>query len=114
MADDINALKEEFKDLKDALMEYGIVANTAKKTGGSLEKGLGKLHATLSKSPFVQLTRTMKGYAQQLKLGFKLATNQNDMTPKEIKQAKEKQHAVQQSCSKTPVLQTTHFNIRTT
>jgi hypothetical protein len=91
MADDINALKEEFKDLKDALMEYGIVANTAKKTGGSLEKGLGKLHASIKKSPFVQLTQSMKGYAEQLKLGFKLATNQNDMTPKEIKQAKEKQ-----------------------
>ena len=53
MADDINALKEEFKGLKDALMEYGIVANTAKT--GVLEKGLGKLQATVAKSPFLQL-----------------------------------------------------------
>ena len=91
MADDIKQLSEEFKDLKNALEEYGIVANTARKTGGTLEKGLGKLRASVNKSPFVQLTKSLKGFADQMKIGFKLATSSNELNDEEIDGLKGKQ-----------------------
>ena len=91
MAEDVGKLRDDFEDLKKSLQEYGIVANTAKKTGGALEKGLGKMRATIAKSPFVQLTKSLQGFAKQTKLAIQLSTNQNDMTEEEIEQAKSKQ-----------------------
>ena len=91
MAEDVTKLRDDFEDLKESLRQYGVVANTASKTGGVLEKGLGKIRATAAKSPFVQLTKSLAGFAKQTKLAIQLSTNQNDMTEEEIEQAKSKQ-----------------------
>lgn len=91
MADDVRALRDDFEELRDALEEYGVMATRARKTGGTLEKQLGKMKAAFNKNPVVQLGKSLAGFAKQTKMAIKLGTSSNDLTEEEIEEMKKKQ-----------------------
>ena len=91
MAQDVQQLRDDFDDLKVALQEYGVIANNVKKTGGLLEKQIGKMQSAFNKNPVVQLGKGIAGFGKQMKMAIALSTRRAEIDDDVIEQMEKKQ-----------------------